>query len=192
MKIIEPRQIIWKYEAVASYVFLAFQYIFILNYSDVSPDVQKQYVELWYYDISLLMPVFFFIFFPQKIRLILMLVIFIYGLIYFYTEMDFNSIYINTFLSLFLSYKYLLFHIDEKQKSRFVKTMFSKYIILFVVIFVAVLFEYLLEKLGMTHSEVRGDGKVMTNYGRFIFFGLYYGCLAYIEYRAVQKSGTES
>ena len=113
--------------------------------------------------------------------------IFIFALIYFYTEMGFNSIYFNTFLSIFLSYRYLFFNIDSKIKDNALRRMFVKLLILFPTITVTLLTEALLERLGITEPETLGDSTEMTVFGRALMFGFYYFSLSYLEYRNVKK-----
>lgn len=188
MNLIEPKNLIWKYEAAASYFFLGLQYIFLAAFSETyNQEIFRQYVELWYYDIFFLMPVTIFTFFGRKIRVVVMSAIFIFALIYFYTEMGFNSIYFNTFLSIFLSYRYLFFNIDSKIKDNALRRMFVKLLILFPTITVTLLTEALLERLGITEPETLGDSTEMTVFGRALMFGFYYFSLSYLEYRNVKK-----
>lgn len=188
MNLIEPKNLIWKYEAAASYFFLGLQYIFLAAFSETyNQEIFRQYVELWYYDIFFLMPVTFFTFFGRKIRVVVMSAIFIFALIYFYTEMGFNSIYFNTFLSIFLSYRYLFFNIDSKIKDNALRRMFVKLLILFPTITVTLLTEALLERLGITEPETLGDSTEMTVFGRALMFAFYYFSLSYLEYRNVKK-----
>lgn len=188
MNLIEPKNLIWKYEAAASYFFLGLQYIFLAAFSETyNQEIFRQYVELWYYDIFFLMPVTLFTFFGRKIRVVVMSAIFIFALIYFYTEMGFNSIYFNTFLSIFLSYRYLFFNIDSKIKDNALRRMFVKLLILFPTITITLLTEAVLERLGITHPETLGDSTEMTVFGRALMFGFYYFSLSYLEYRNVKK-----
>jgi len=187
--IIHKKPMFWKYEATASYVVLCFQYLYILVFGkNIDQEVAKQYVDLWFYDLMIFFPVIFLLFFPQKFRIVFLSLIFCCGLFYFYNGLGFNSIVFNTFLSVFLANKYLLFNFSDKQRGKLLKFRFLKILLLFPIILITVLAENLLEYLGITNPEIRGDGKVMTNFGRFLLFGAYYGGLAYFAYREEKKA----
>lgn len=189
--IIHKKPTFWKYETTASYVVLCFQYLYILVFGkNIDKVVAKQYVDLWFYDLMIFFPVIFLLFFPQKFRIVFLSLIFCSGLFYFYNGLGFNSIVFNTFLSIFLANKYLLFNFSDEQRGKLLKFRFLKILLLFPIILITVLAENLLEYLGITNPEVRGDGKVMTNFGRFLLFGSYYGGLAYFSYREERKTTT--
>lgn len=193
MNIIHDKPKFWKYETTASYVVLCFQYLYILVFGEnINKEIAKQYTELWFYDLMIFFPVIFLLFFPQKIRVIFISLIFCCGLFYFYTDLGFSTIVFNTFLSIFLVNKYLLFNFSEEERGKLLKFRFRKILLLFPIILITVLAENLLEYLGITNPEIRGDGKVMTNYGRFILFGAYYGGLAYFAYREERDSSTNN
>lgn len=178
----------WKYELTACYVFLMLQYLYILVFANnIDREIAKQYVELFYYDIMLFFPIIFLVFFPFKFRFIVFSLLFAGGIIYFFLDLGVDTIVFNTFLSLFLANKFLLFDISEDEKGRILKFRFIKILILFPVIILTISAENALEALGITHPVKLGDGTVMTNYGRFLFFGSFYGGLAYFAYRAEKK-----
>ncbi len=186
--IIDTKTTFWKYETTASYVVLCFQYLYILLFGkNIDPEIAKQYIDLWFYDLMIFFPVLFLLFFPQKFRIIIISLIFIGGLFYFFNNLGFNSIVFNTFLSIFLANRFLIFNFSEKQRGKLLKFRFLKTLLVFPVIVVTILAENLLEYLGITNPEIRGDGKVMTNFGRFILFGVYYGSLAYFAYKEERK-----
>lgn len=186
--IIDTKKTFWKYETTASYVVLCFQYLYILVFGkNIDPEIAKQYIDLWFYDLMIFFPVLFLLFFPQKFRIIIISLSFIGGLFYFFNNLGFNSIVFNTFLSIFLANRFLIFNFSEKQRGKLLKFRFLKTLLVFPVIVVAILAENLLEYLGITNLEIRGDGKVMTNFGRFILFGVYYGGLAYFAYKEERK-----
>lgn len=191
--IIDKKLTFWKYETTASYVVLCFQYLFILVFGkNIDQDVAKQYVDLWFYDLMIFFPVIFLLFLPQKLRIIIVSLIFCGGLFYFYNGLGFNSIVFNTFLSIFLANKYLLFNFSDEQGGKLLKFRFLKILLLFPIIIITVLAENFLEYLGITNPEIRGDGKVMTNFGRFLLFGSYYGGLAYFAYREERNQTTNN
>lgn len=191
--IIHKKPTFWKYETTASYVVLCFQYLYILVFGkNIDKGIAKQYVDLWFYDLMIFFPVIFLLFFPQKFRIVFLSLIFCSGLLYFYNGLGFNSIVFNTFLSIFLANKYLLFNFSDEQRGKLLKFRFLKILLLFPIILITVLAENLLEYLGITNPKVRGDGKVMTNFGRFLLFGSYYGALAYFAYRDERKIATDN
>ncbi|MFY1048205.1 hypothetical protein [Chryseobacterium sp. GP-SGM7] len=191
--IIHKKPTFWKYETTASYVVLCFQYLYVLVFGEnIDPEVSRQYANLWFYDLVIFFPVLFLLFFPQKFRIIAVSLIFIAGLIYFYRNLGFNSIVFNTFVSIFLANRFLVFNFSEKQHGKLMKFRFLKILILLPIILITVLAENILEYLGITTPEIKGDGKVMTNFGRFLLFGLYYGSLAYFAFREERKVTTDN
>lgn len=188
MKITQGKPTFWKYELTASYVALMLQYLYILVFgNNINRDIAKQYVALFFYDLMLFFPIIFLIFFPQMWRRIIFSILLISGLFRFYEGLGFNSIVFNTFISLFIANRFLLFEISESQKTNILKFRFFKILLMFPVILLTLLTEYVLESMGITHPEQLGDGSVMTNYGRFLFFGGFYGGLAYFAYREDRK-----
>lgn len=190
MNILQTKPALWKYKLTTSYLFLLMQYLYVLVFAEnIDPMVGKHYLSLWYYDIALFFPVLFLAFFPQNIRIIIVSILFIGGLLYFYNDFGLNSIVFNTFISIFLANRFLLFKISDEQKDKIWHYRFLKILILFPLIFLAVIAETSLEYLGITHPIKYEDGNVMTNYGRFIMFGGFYGTLAYFSYKEERKSG---
>lgn len=188
MKFIQNSPYFWKYETTASYIFLMLQYFYILVFGrDINPDIAKEYVHLWYYDFLLFFPIIFLVFFPHKVRVILMTGLFVFGIFYFYTGLGFNTIFFNTFISIFLANRFLLFDICPTQKDTILRFRFLKILIIVPAIIITFFGEFILEYFGVIHPEVRGDGTVLTNFGRFLFFGCYYGGLAYFAFRQDRK-----
>lgn len=193
MNIAQGKPTFWKYELTVSYTLLMLQYLYILVFGDnINHEIAKQYVELFFYDMMLFFPVIFLVFFPQIWRQIIFAIILIGGLIYFFEDLGLDSIVFNTFISLFIANKFLLIQISEDQKDSILKFRFLKIFLLFPVIVITLLTEYFLEYLGITHPIKTVDGTVMTNYGRFIFFGGFYGGLAYFAFKEDRNKNSKT
>jgi len=119
LKILETSSIFSKYETAIFYGILAMQYLVIAFYPhSQSSAAEKSYVWLWFFDIMLAIPVIIFIYLPDDIRRWIMLSILAAGFVFFFLKFGLNSVYLNTFIAIFLSHRFLLSGLDEEQKNR--------------------------------------------------------------------------
>ncbi len=186
-KILETQHFFSKYETAIAFGLLAVQYIFIALFPDSqNSDIEKNYIYLWFFDVFLAVPIIVLIYFPDNIRRIILLTILVAALIFFFFKFDFNSIYFNTFLALFLANRQLLFNLSQDQKSRLGMAKMKRFLLVFPVSFIVAVTESVLGKLGIIHHEKLGDGVVMSMAGKFFLFVGYYSLIAYLEYRTVK------
>lgn len=184
MNILPTKAAFRQYELTASYIVLMLQYLYILVFAkNVDTEIATQYVELFFYDMMLFFPIIILIYFPLKFRLIIFASLVAGGIIYFLIDFGLNTIVVNTFISILIANRFLLLKISKDEKDEIFKARLLKVFVLFPVIVVTVLSENALELLGITHPKILADGKMMTDYGKFIFFGGFYGALAYFSYR---------
>ncbi len=188
MKILETSNIISKYETAISYGILAMQYLVIAFYpSSQSSAAEKSYVWLWFFDIMLAIPVIIFIYLPDAIRRWIMFSILAVGFVFFFFKFGLNSVYLNTFIAIFLSHRFLLSDLDEEQKNRLARARGGRLILVFAVSFVVTVTESLLGKIGLiTHQKV-GDGVMMSVGGKIFLFVGYYSLLSYLEYKKAKS-----
>lgn len=186
-KILETQHLFSKYETAIAFGLLAVQYIFIALFPDSqNSDIEKNYIYLWFFDVFLAVPIIVLIYFPDNIRRIILLTILVAALIFFFFKFDFNSIYFNTFLALFLANRQLLLNLSQDQKSSLGLAKMKRFLLVFPVSFIVVVTESVLGKLGIIHHEKLGDGVVMSMAGKFFLFVGYYSLIAYLEYRTVK------
>lgn len=189
MKILENQNLIGKYERVFVLALLGLQYIFLFTNAGLrSEAVLTQYSYLFFFDISSIFLVVFFLFFSRWVRSIILAAIFISSLMYFLYQFGFNSIYFNTFLSIFFSYRFLFFKLSNAEEREMLKKQKWKWIVLFPLIFLIGFLDRALEYFGMLSPETLGENSpMMSTSSKILLIGGYYGILAYLEYRDIRK-----
>lgn len=189
MKILKNQNFYWKYETAIAYLLLAFQYLMIVLFpSSFSQQAEKSFVYLWFFDYFLFFPIVFISMSSLKTRRRVLLSILVIGFVVFWIKFNFNTIFFNTFISIFLANRILFFPIDDHQKKQFMKRKRLNFIVTMAFIFVVTLTESLLENLNIIHhQEVGSDGYLMSLGGKISLFSGYYLYLAYLEYRKIKK-----
>lgn len=183
MKFLDKQNLIWKYEKAFAFGTLAFQYILVAIFPSVENyEIERQYVTLWFFDIFFAFPILFLIYMPRASRIKILIPALGISAIIFFLKFGFNSIYFNTFLTLFLSHRFLLNHLNKAEQDRLMKTKRNQFFFAFAVIFVVTITETILEYLGILHHEIVGDGYLMSTFGKIALFGGYYAALSYWEY----------
>lgn len=151
-------------------------------------DMEKNYIYLWFFDIFLAIPIIVLIYFPDKIRRIILVGIFVIAFGVFYFEYGFNSLYFNTFIAMFLANRFLLFNLSPEDRNNLVSGRGKRFFLAFIVVFVVGMTESLLGKIGIIHHERLGeDSVVMSTFGKVFLFVGYYGLISYLEYRKVKS-----
>ncbi|WP_300673337.1 hypothetical protein [Soonwooa sp.] len=188
MNILENKSFLGKYASVVTYVLLAFQYLMIVLFpSSFSDKAEASYIYLWFYDVFLFMPTAIILFFPLKARRIIMSLVLIGGFIVFWTAFRFNTVFINTFVSLLFANKMLFFSIDDDQRGKILKWKTIRLFLAFAILPFFFVFESILESTGLVQHEKIEDAMVASMAGKLFMFTSYYLCLAYLEYRRIKK-----
>ena len=189
-----PKNFTSKYEVAIGYAVLAVQYISVMLFSDGTlKPLAKEYVNIWFYDFFMALPIAFVTLFPIRNRRIIFGGIVAFFIIKYVTTFIADPIYWNTVISLVLANKYLLFDYSKEEAKAIGRRKIRQILIAFALIFITIFLEKFLEAIGATKPITYSDGsKVMTVYGRIVLFGLYYGTLAYFEYRHVKKEEENS
>lgn len=140
------------------------------------------------FDIFLAIPIIILIYFPDKIRQIILVSILVIAFAVFFFEYGFNSVYFNTFIALFLANRFLLFDLSPEDRDHLVTGKGKRFFLAFIVIFVVGMTETFLGKIGIIRHERLGeDSVVMSTFGKVFLFVSYYGIMSYLEYRKVKK-----
>ncbi|WP_379967589.1 hypothetical protein [Epilithonimonas sp. UC225_85] len=186
-KILETHNFFSKYETAIAFGLLAVQYIFIAIFpNSQGSDIEKNYIYLWFFDVFLAIPIIILIYFPDRIRRIILILILIAALVYFFSEFGFNSVYFNTFIAIFLANHFLFFNLNPDEKTAFGRAKTYRFFLVFPVGFVVTVTESVLDKIGILHHEKVGDGVLMSTAGKVFLFVGYYSIVAYLEYRKVK------
>jgi len=163
------------------------QYLLIAMFpNSQDSEVEKNYIYLWFFDIFLAIPIIILIYFPDKIRRIILMSILAIAFAVFFFEYGFNSVYFNTFIALFLANRILLFNLGPKEKNNLITSKAKRFLLVFPVSFVVTVTESILDKMGILHHERVGDGLLMSTAGKVFLFVGYYSIVSYLEYRKVK------
>lgn len=187
MKILETQNFFSKYETSIAFGLLAVQYMFIAMFPNLQhSDIEKNYIYLWFFDVFLAIPIIILIYFPDKIRRVILTLILCTALIFFFFTFGFNSVYFNTFLAMFLSNRFLLFNLNNEEQNVLAGSKGKRLLLAFAVAFIVTVTESILENLEIMHHEKVGDGFLMSTAGKLFLFVGYYSLIAYLEYRKVK------
>jgi len=189
LNLTQKHSYIWKYETVAAYAVLAFQYFIVSVFPErIGKEMVHNYVYLWYFDIALTIPIIFLTFFSPKYRIFLLLSILVLTFIGFYNKLGLDKIVINTYISIIMANRFLFFTVDEKERSKIITSKMLRLLLSFGFAILAVIIDSLLGYLGLYQHIKVGDGVVMSPYGKIIVFCGLYSLLAYLEYRKIKKN----
>ena len=165
------------------------QYLFIVMFpNSQGSEMEKNYIYLFFFDIFLAIPIIILTYFPDKVRRIILGSILVIAFVVFFFEYGFNSLYFNTFIAIFLANRLLLFNLSTEDRDHFVTSKGKRFFLAFPVAFVVGVTESILGKIGIIrHVRLGEDSVVMSTFGKVFLFVSYYGLIAYLEYRKVQK-----
>ncbi len=183
---------IWKYEAVFSLVLLAVQYFIVSFFPElIGREAEEGLIYLWFFDIWFTIPIIIIFMMPFDKRKWLMITILLIAAVVFYLKGDFNSLYVNTFISIILSNKFLFEDAPILNRDRIISAKGLRFLLAFGLIPIVVFVEMMLDKMGLVTLIPNGDGYMMSGYGKCLFFSGFYLILAALEYRWIKKASME-
>lgn len=188
MNIQENQNWISRYQSVITFVLLGIQYIFISLFpNSFSKVTETSYALLLVYDLLFAIPILVIIHMPLKNRRLLLGAILALSFIYFWPKFRWNTVFLNTFIALLISSRYLFFDLSKRDKDQISRLKIQQFFIFFGVLMLATIVESILEWTGLVKHKSLDDGLEFSKGGVIMIFSGYYFCVAYFEFRAIQN-----